>query len=557
MIWIQELLWGHSIAHTLLILSVTIAAGVLLGRVKLFGVSLGVTMVLFVGIVLGEAGLEVPAEVLHFLKEFGLILFVYAIGLQVGPGFITNFKKGGARLNLLALLGVLLSVGLTIALHYLTGTPVQTMAGVMSGAITNTPGLGAAQQAFLDLKGVEDETIAQGYAAAYPLGVLGIIASLILIRLIGRVDLKSEEQKLREETEESESPLVPLTVRVANPALEGAGVHNLTELLSGREFVVSRIWEKETNVVSMVNADTAFRTGDLLFVIIDKSAVEPFLLAVGPRVQMDRKQWVNSTARFESRRILVSKENISGKSLKSLNLRTIYGVNVTRISRGGTELVATPNTRLQYGDMLIAVGGSTSLDNVTELLGGSEKQLREPHLFTLFLGIALGVLLGTLPIFFPGMPQPVKLGLAGGPLIVAILMSAYGYRYRFVSYTTVSANLIIRETGLTLFLACVGLSAGDGFWETLMTGGLAWVGYGVVITVVPLLVVGLIGRFVYKFDYFTLAGMMAGSTTNPPGLGFLNALTETDRPAVGYATVYPLTMFLRVLAAQLLIIFLA
>ena len=555
--WIIDLLYTNSIAHSILIVSMCIAAGVLLGKIRIFGVSLGVTMVLFVGIVLGEFGFTISPELLHFLKEFGLILFVYAIGLQVGPGFVTNFKKGGATLNGLAILGVLLSVGITIGIHYLTGTPIQTMAGVMSGAITNTPGLGAAQQAFLDLKGTDDATISQGYAAAYPLGVLGILFSIILIRIVGKVNLKAEEAKAMQEGAEEDSSLVPLTVRIGNPAIEGCRVTDLQKLLEGRSFVISRIWDKETNIVSMVNADTVFTLGDLIFVIIDKSAVEAFLMAVGPKVQMDRKQWVNSSANFESRRILVSKENVSGKVLRSLNLRAIYGVNVTRISRGGTELVATPHTRLQYGDILRVVGGSTSLDSVTELLGDSEKELREPHLFTIFLGIALGVILGSLPMFFPGIPQPVKLGLAGGPLIVAILMSAYGYRYRFVSYTTISANLMIRETGLALFLAAVGLSAGDGFIHTLTHGGFSWVGYGLAITIVPLLIIGAIGRFVYHIDYLTLAGMLAGSTTNPPSLGYLNSLTSTDSPAVGYATVYPLTMFLRVLSAQLLIIFLA
>ena len=555
--WILDLLWGNSIAHSILIVSFCIAAGVILGRIKLFGVSLGVTMVLFVGILLGELGLTIPPELLHFLKEFGLILFVYAIGLQVGPGFVANFKKGGATLNGLAVLGVLLSVSITILIHFITDTPIQTMAGVMSGAITNTPGLGAAQQAFLDLKGIDDETISQGYAAAYPLGVLGILFSIIFIRIIGRIDLKKEEERILRQGTEEEAALVPLSVRIGNPAIEGCRVQDLRTLLEGRDFVISRIWDKETNVVNMVGADTVFSVGDLIFVIIDKEAVDAFLMAVGTKVQMDRKQWVASTAEFESRRILISKENVSGKVLKSLNLRAIYGVNVTRISRGGTELVATPNTRLQYGDILRVVGGSTSLDNVTELLGNSEKQLREPHLFTIFLGIALGVLLGSLPMLFPGIPQPVKLGLAGGPLIVAILMSAYGYRYRFVSYTTVSANLMIRETGLSLFLAAVGLGAGDGFVATLMNGGFSWVGYGLLITIIPLVIVGVIGRFVYRIDYLTLSGMMAGSTTNPPSLGYLNSLTGTDNPAVGYATVYPLTMFLRVLAAQLLIIFLA
>lgn len=555
--WLQELFTGTGVAHSLILIALTIAFGILLGKVKIFGVSLGATFILFVGILFGELGMVLDPHVMHFCKEFGLILFVYSIGLQVGPSFFSNFKKGGATLNGLAVLVVLLGAIVTLVIYFVTDLPIQTLVGIMSGAITNTPGLGAAQQAFTDIMGADDPSIAQGYAAAYPLGVVGIILTIILIRVIGRINLKAEEDRIRAAADASELTTVPLSVEIENPALDGAKVSDMAHTLEGRRFVVSRIWRHDTNEITTVDADTKLATGDRIFVIINKDDVEPFTMTVGHEIQMDRKQWIPNNSRYISRKLLVSNRQISGKQLRQLNLRALYGVNVTRITRAGVDIVATPGLHLQYGDKLTVVGSDSAIKNVTDLIGNSEKHLHEPNLFSIFIGIALGILLGSIPMMFPGIPQPIKLGLAGGPLIVAILMSAYGYKYHFVSYTTISANLMLREVGLSLFLACVGIGAGDGFTDTLLyQGGLSWVGYGLMITMIPLLIVGLLGRFVFKIDYFTLAGMIAGSTTDPPALGYANTLSDTDTSSIGYATVYPLTMFLRVLTAQLMIIFL-
>lgn len=555
--WLQELFIGSGVAHSLILVSLTIALGITLGKVKIFGISLGATFILFVGILFGELGMALDPLVMHFCKELGLILFVYSIGLQVGPGFFSNFKKGGATLNMLAVLVVFLGALTTVVIFKVTNLPIQTLVGIMSGAITNTPGLGAAQQAYTDIMGVDDLSIAQGYAVAYPLGVIGIILTIILIRVIGRINIKEEEKRIEEANAETDLTTVPLSVEIENPALDGAKVSDLTHTLEGRKFVVSRIWKKETNEIQTVNADTKLAPGDRIFVIIDKADVEPFIMTVGHEIKMDRKQWTPNDSKYVSRKLLVSNKQISGKQLHQLNLRAIYGVNVTRVTRSGVDIVATPGLRLQYGDKLTVVGSDSALMKVTELIGNSEKHLHEPNLASIFIGIAMGILLGSVPMMIPGIPQPIKLGLAGGPLIVAILMSAYGYKYHFVSYTTISANLMLREVGLALFLACVGIGAGNGFIDTLVNqGGLTWVGYGLMITMIPILIAGLLGHFVFKIDYFTLAGMIAGSTTDPPALGYANTLSDTDASSVGYATVYPLTMFLRVVTAQLMIIFL-
>lgn len=555
--WITDLFLGSGVAHSIFVLALTIMIGIMLGRIKIFGISLGATFILFVGIFFGELGMRVDADLLHFFKEFGLILFVFSIGLQVGPSFFSNFKKGGAKLNGLAFLIVLLAVAVTVTLFYLTDVPIQTMVGIMSGAITNTPGLGAAQQAYSDIKVSNDPSIAQGYAVAYPLGVVGIILSLVLIRVMGRIDIKKEEQKILEESSAAEATTVPLSLEVHNPSLYGRTVAELSDLHRDRNFVVSRIMKAVDGVIRIANSDTKLDEGDRIFVITEKSEVDALVMSVGHQIQMDRKQWVPEHSEYVARKIVITNHNVNGKSLKQLNLRALYGVNVTRIYRSGVEIVASPNFVLQYGDRLNVVGSDAAIESITPILGNSVKHLNEPNLVTIFLGIALGILVGSIPIAFPGIPQAVKLGLAGGPLIVAILIARFGHKVGLVAYTTTSANLMLREIGISVFLACVGLGAGDGFVDTLVHhGGVAWVGYGLIITMVPVLVVGLIGRFGMKLNYLQLCGLIAGSTTDPPALAYSNSLSDTDVAAVSYATVYPLTMFLRVLAAQLLIIFL-
>jgi len=555
--WFQELLFGSGVGHSLMILALTIMLGILLGRVKIAGISLGATFILFVGILFGELGMKVDRSLLHFFQEFGLILFVFSIGLQVGPSFFSNFKKGGRTLNLLATLNVVLAVVVTTVIYFLSGVPLQTMVGIMSGAITNTPGLGAAQQAYSDITGIEDPSIGMGYAVAYPLGVVGIILSIILIRWIGRVNIKEEEAKLEEERAGEELSAIPISLQVTNPALFGHTVKSLTELLHGRTFVVSRIWKKETDEIHIATIDTVLSEGDRIFVITEQPHIDALIVTVGRKLHIDRKRWILEGSKYVSRKLVVTNREINGRTLKSLNLRALYGVNVTRIYRAGVEIVASPNFALQYGDRLNVVGSDAAIDSMEELIGNSIKRLDEPNLVTIFLGIALGIFVGSIPIMFPGIPQPVKLGLAGGPLVVAILIARFGYKLKLVAYTTTSANLILREMGISIFLACVGLNAGNGFVDTLVNnGGFVWVGYGLLITLIPLLVVGLLGRFVFKLNYLQLSGMMAGATTDPPALAYANSLSDSDAAAVGYATVYPLTMFLRVLAAQLVIIFL-
>ena len=553
--WINDLLWGEGIGHSILLLSFVIAAGIQLGKIKVFGVSLGITLVLFVGIILGHFGFTINHNVIHFFKEFGLILFVYSVGMQVGPGFFSSFKQGGITLNMLACGIVFLGVLTAVILHYATGIPMPTMVGILSGAVTNTPGLGAAQQAFSDMHGVSDNTIALGYAVAYPLGVIGIILSIILIKYIFRVSFDKENEQLNSEDSSHTNEAKPISLIVKNPAIFNKTVAELSNLLEHRDFVISRVWRDSNKQIEIASANTVLQENDKVFVITTETDAETIKTFIGEEIDMERKQWIRMESQFINRRILITKPELNGKRLGQLKLRKLYGINITRINRAGVDLVAKPGLTLQVGDRVNVVGTETAVSNVEKVLGNSMKRLNEPNLITIFVGIALGIVLGSIPISFPGIPQPVKLGLAGGPLVVAILISRFGYHYKLITYTTQSANLMLREIGITLFLACVGISAGDGFVDTIVNnGGFAWIGYGFIITFVPLMIIGCIGRYFCKVNYFTLMGLIAGSTTDPPALAYSNG---NDAPSVGYATVYPLTMFLRVLTAQLLILFFA
>ena len=556
--WINDLLWGEGIGHSILLLSFVIAAGIQLGKIKVFGVSLGITLVLFVGIILGHFGFTINHNVIHFFKEFGLILFVYSVGMQVGPGFFSSFKQGGITLNMLACGIVFLGVLTAVILHYATGIPMPTMVGILSGAVTNTPGLGAAQQAFSDMHGVSDNTIALGYAVAYPLGVIGIILSIILIKYIFRVSFDKENEQLNSEDSSHTNEAKPISLIVKNPAIFNKTVAELSNLLEHRDFVISRVWRDSNKQIEIASANTVLQENDKVFVITTETDAETIKTFIGEEIDMERKQWIRMESQFINRRILITKPELNGKRLGQLKLRKLYGINITRINRAGVDLVAKPGLTLQVGDRVNVVGTETAVSNVEKVLGNSMKRLNEPNLITIFVGIALGIVLGSIPISFPGIPQPVKLGLAGGPLVVAILISCFGYHYKLITYTTQSANLMLREIGITLFLACVGISAGDGFVDTIVNnGGFAWIGYGFIITFVPLMIIGCIGRYFCKVNYFTLMGLIAGSTTDPPALAYSNATAGNDAPLVGYATVYPLTMFLRVLTAQLLILFFA
>ncbi len=550
--WLETLFMGEGIAHTMLVLSLVIAGGVLLSRVKIAGISIGVTWILFVGILAGHLGMTVDHETLHFIKEFGLILFVFSIGLQVGPGFFSSFKEGGLKMVGCGVAVVALGAIITYAIHLITGTPMTTMVGVMSGAVTNTPGLGAAQQAYADAAGVSDPTIALGYAVAYPLGVVGVILSLIAIRYITKVNF-AEENKGLEAMRAEQTNVVRLSVTFCNGALEGHGIAHLRELIN-RSFVISRIMHTDGSI-TIADGNTHLTVGDRLLVICSPDDREAVVAFFGQEVEMSKEEWgatQESQSQLVSRRIIITKPEINGKKFSDLRLRTKYGINITRVNRAGIDLVPYQGMELQMGDRVMVVGNEQAIEQVAKVLGNSLKKLREPQLLTIFLGIALGVLFGSVPLM--NIPQPVKLGLAGGPLIVAILIGRFGPRFHLVTYTTMSANLMLREIGLAMFLAGVGIGAGDGFVEAIVGGGYKWIGYGVIITVLPILIVGLFARLKLKMNYYTLMGLLSGSCTNPPALGFSNATSGNDMPALGYATVYPVVMFLRVLVAQLLIL---
>ncbi len=542
--------WGGGVAHSVLILSLVIAIGIMLGKIKIAGVSIGATWILFVGIAFGHFGLNIDEHLLHFVKEFGLILFVFSIGLQVGPGFFSAFKKGGLSLNLVAVGTVLLGVLTTIALHYITGEKMTTMVGILSGAITNTPGLGAAQQAYSEVTGGDSSHIAMAYAVAYPLGVVGIILSLLLLKYICRINPQKEEESLTKGNGQSKDTSVSIvTVEILNSSINGRMLSELRRSVK-REFVVTRV--KHGEDIVLANAQTKLYAGDKILIITNPNDLEGVTLFFGKQIEMN---WETENVQFISRKILITKEELNGKTLSQIKVRQNFSATITRVNRAGVDLVASPTLQLQVGDRVTVVGSEVAVRNAEKVLGNSLKRLDHPNLIPIFIGIALGCILGSIPVLIPGIPQPVKLGLAGGPLVVSILISRFGPQYKIVTYTTMSANLMIREVGISLFLACVGLGAGGGFIHTIVEqGGYVWVGYGVIITVLPLLVMGIVAKYFLKLNYYTLIGVLSGATTDPPALAYSNDQTSSDAPAVGYATVYPLTMFLRVLTAQLLIL---
>ena len=506
--WINDLFFGSGIGHSILLLSVVIFSGVLLGKLKIGGISLGITWILFMGIILSHFGMRMDPHALHFLKEFGLILFIYSVGLQVGPGFFSSFKKGGMTLNMLAVAIVFLGVLLTYGLHLVTGLPITTMVGILSGAVTNTPGLGAAQQAYYDMTGLETPVIALGYAVAYPLGVIGIILAILSIRYIFKISFEKETEAAQNETEARAARATHVSLLVKNPSLFGKEISEIASLIE-KKFVISRVLRVDKRI-EVATPRTRLFEGDKLFVIAATQDLNAVIAFIGERLDMHRAEWEKIDDKLVSRRIMVTRSSINGKMLGQLHLRSGYGVNVTRVNRAGVDLVAEPGLELQVGDRVTIVGREEDLASVERVLGNSMRRLREPNLVPIFLGIALGILLGSIPFMFPGVPQPVKLGLAGGPLIIAILIGRFGPHYKLVTYTTMSANLMLREVGIALFLACVGLNAGEGFVDTVVNGGgYAWIGYGFIITFVPLLLIGIVARAVYKINYFTIMGLIA------------------------------------------------
>ena len=559
MSWLENLLTNpDSVAHIVALYSFVIAAGVLLGKIKVFGISLGVTFVLFVGILAGHFGFTGNASILTFVQDFGLILFVFCIGLQVGPSFFSSFKQGGVSMNLIAIGIVVLNIAVALSAYYILGGRVELpmIVGILCGAVTNTPGLGAANEA-LPQVAYDGPDIAMGYACAYPLGVMGIILSMILLRYICRVDFNKESADL-ENGDDKNAHKKPnsFSVQVHNESIYGKSLVQIHQFLS-RDFVCSRIMQN--GHILIPTAKTILQKDDILHIVSTEDDVEAITTFIGPRVDdIDWEEEKRQDTPMVSRRILVTRSEVNGKTLADLRISSMYGVNVTRVNRSGMDLFASSALTLQVGDRVMCVGPEDAITRVADLLGNQLKRLDHPNIVTIFIGILVGILFGSLPVAIPGMPTPVKLGLAGGPLIIAILIGRFGYKVKLVTYTTMSANLMLREVGLVLFLASVGIKAGGKFVQTVVDGdGLLYVGIGFLITFIPLIVMGMIARFKLKLNYFTLMGLIAGSNTDPPALAYANMTAGNDAPSVGYSTVYPLAMFLRILTAQMIVLLLS
>ena len=558
----NDLFTGTGIAHTVLLFGIVIAVGLYLGRFKFKGVSIGSTWILFIGIILSHFGFRANPTALAFMKDFGLILFVFSIGLQVGPGFFHSFLKGGVKLNMLAVALVLLAVLTTYVISIVSGESLTTLVGVMSGAVTNTPGLGAAQQTLSDglmAQGVpaaaaaaESSSLASAYAVAYPVGVLGVLFMVILFKAIFRIDLNKERTELEKDDAVADTAR-RMHCEVRNPAVFGKTLKEVVkEMSSGEKFVVSRILHD--GVISVPGPDTVFHEGDRLLIVTSNNDVDQIRIIFGEEVPMHVDDWRKMDATMVTRRLVITKSKINGRKLAELGIRGNYNVSVTRVIRAGVELVARPGLILQMGDALKVVGDEEEINLVANMVGNKPADLDHPNLIPIFLGIAVGVIFGSMPIHFPGIPQPVKLGLAGGPLIIAILLGHFGPRYKITTYTTHSANMMIREIGISFFMAAVGLGAGETFVSSIVNGGYWWILYGALITLVPVIIMMLVSRLVFKLNFYQICGLISGGSTNPPVLAFAQSAYGTDYTSVNYATVYPLTMFMRVLVAQLLVL---
>jgi len=556
MSWLNDLFWKESVAQTVLIYSLVIASGVLLGKIRIRGISLGVAFVLFTGIIAGHFGFRINHEVLNFIKDFGLVLFVFFIGLQVGPGFFSSLKKGGLKLNLLAISIVLLGTLTTVSLHFITGISMPMITGIMSGAVTNTPGLGAAQQALKQLSDLGNPTgspdIGIGYAVAYPFGVMGIILSMILIRALSKTNIRREIARFERKQYPPEAIPEKTSIIIQNPMVFGKKIIDFENQMN-IHAVISRILHD--GEVKIAEAGTVLNEGDIVLLVSQKGDTADIINLFGSKSDKDISV---AQGKLITRRVLVTNRHVIGHKLSILKLRSRFGINITRIYRSGMEFVATSDFEFQMGDKLTVVGDETGVNDAAKVLGNSLKRLNEPNLFPIFVGILLGVILGSIPVYIHGIPTPIKLGMAGGPLIIAILLGRYSYKFSLNSYTTASANMMMRETGIVLFLASVGINAGEKFFSSLISGdGFIWMGYGAIITVLPLIIIGLITRLVLKRNFLETCGLLAGSMTDPPALAFANSISQSEAPAIAYATVYPLTMFLRVLIAQMLILLFA
>lgn len=550
--WLQEAFLEPTMVQAVIIISLVSALGLYLGRIKIFGISLGITFVFFAGILAGHLGIVVNKDMLYFAQSFGLILFVYALGLQVGPGFFSSLKKGGVAMNMMGLGVILLGLIMTVGLNWVTGVSLSNMVGLLCGAVTNTPALGAAQQALLQIdpantKGVTDMALA--CAVAYPLGVVGVILAIIILRALF-ADKKQKDLK-----EQRDTTTYVAEFHVSNPAIYEKSIKDVMKL-TDKHFVISRVWRN--GKVSIPTSDTLLHEHDHLLIISVKSDVENIKVLFGEQENVDWNKadidWNAIDSQLISRRIAVTRNRVNGVKLGSLRLRNLYGINITRVNRAGIDLLASPDLRLQIGDRLTIVGEANSVNTVGKILGDEIKRLNNPNLLAVFIGISLGMLLGALPITLPGMSTPVKLGIAGGPIIVGILMGAFGPRFHLTTYTTMSANLMLRQLGIIIYLAGLGIDSGVHFFETVFRAeGLLWIGLGFLLTIVPVLIVGFISSQFFKLDYAHNVGMLCGSMANPMALSYANTTVDGDEPSVSYATVYPLSMFIRVISAQLVL----
>jgi putative transport protein len=550
------------VAYSILLFSLVIASGLWLAKFKIKGISIGTTWILFVGILVSHFGFRPDADVTSFMKDFGLILFVFSIGMQVGPGFFSSFKKGGVKLNLLAVAIILLAALTAVLISVISGEDLKTMVGVMSGAVTNTPGLGAAQQTLSDVMmaegadrataAAESSKLASAYAVAYPVGVIGVLFLLIIFKAVFKVDIEKEKAELDAESSESTDTARRMHCEVANPAVFG---RTLSHVLAGENIsiVVSRMLRD--GVVSIPTGDTVLQKGDKLLIVTSQKDVDRIRIIFGDEIPMHYDDWLNMQSELFTQKMVVTRSEVTGKRIKDLKLREKYGVSVSRVVRAGLDLVARPDLILQVGDSLKLVGPKSSMGDVAKIIGNKPSSLTHPNLVPIFAGIALGIILGSVPIRFPDIPQPIKLGMAAGPLIVAILLSHFGPKWKITTYTTFSANMMLREIGISFFLAAVGFGAGETFVSSLMAGGFWWILYGALITLIPLIIVGVVGRLVFKLNFYQICGLISGSTTNPPVLAFAQGAYGTDYTSLNYATVYPLSMFLRVLVAQLMVLF--
>lgn len=545
--FIRDILFGGGIPHSIFIFAVVIALGTALSKIKFGGISLGSTWILFAGIAASHFGMEIDSDMLGFARDFGLTLFVFSIGLQIGPGFFSSLRSGGLKQMWLAVLVMAFGVVVTLIIAELTGTPLQTLVGIMDGAAVNTPAMGATQQSYLDLTGIDDSTIPMGFAIAYPFGVVAVIIAFIILKPLLKIKLSKENEALKALSNESKFA-AKYSLEVVNSQIDGKSVSEIRNIIS-RQFVISRI-SHDGNKAFIADSESRVHTGDKLFIVSSLEDKEAILAFLGREVDMLEQEWGEFEGALVSRRIVVTRPQINGKTFSDLRLRTKYGINITRVNRAGVDLIPYQGMELQLGDKVMIVGSESAIEKVADLLGNSLKKLHQPHIFTIFLGIALGVFVGSIPLV--ESPQ-IRLGLAAGPMLMAILIGRFGTHWHLITYTTISANLMLREVGLAMFLAAVGLASGEGFVNAVISGGYIWMLYALIIAIVPLVLVGVFARKVYKMDYYTLMGTLAGSMTNPIALTYANNIAGSDMPAISYATVYPLVMFLRVVIAQMMI----